>query len=63
MEIEEVAEATYRIEVLIPGARYTFAVYLLVEKEAILIEPGPTAVVPYILDGMKRLGIGEGEVV
>ena len=63
MEIEEVAEATYRIEVLIPGARYTFAVYLLVEKEAILIEPGPTAVVPYILDGMKRLGIGELSVI
>ena len=63
MIIEEVAEATYRIEVQIPGARYIFSVYLLAEKEAILIEPGPTVVVPFILEGMKRLGIEELSVI
>jgi len=63
MVIEEVAETTYRIEAQISGARYIFSVYLLAEKEAILIEPGPTVVVPLILEGMKQLGIKELSVI
>lgn len=55
--IEEVAEDTYRLEVRIPDARYTFSVYLLTGKAPVLIDPGPTVVVPAILEGMERLGL------
>jgi glyoxylase-like metal-dependent hydrolase (beta-lactamase superfamily II) len=57
MKIEEVAEATYRLETILPGARYTFSAYLIRETEGVLIEPGPASMVPYIQEGMKQLGI------
>lgn len=57
MKIEEVAEAIYRLEVQLPGARYIFSVYLIDLNEGILIEPGPASMVPAIREGMKRLGI------
>ncbi|MEE8398613.1 MAG: MBL fold metallo-hydrolase [Desulfobacterales bacterium] len=55
--IEEVAEDTHRLEVRIHDARYIFSVYLLTGKEPVLIDPGPTVVVPAILDAMTQLGI------
>ncbi len=55
--IEEVAEATYRLSVGMEGARDPYSAYLLTEDETVLIEPGPEAMVPSILDGMKRLGL------
>lgn len=55
MKIEEVAEATYRLETTLPGANYTFSTYLLTETEGILIEPGPASMVPSIQEGMKLL--------
>lgn len=57
MRIEQVAEAIYRLEEQLPGARYIFSVYLIDENEGVLIEPGPTSMVPTIQEGMKRLGI------
>ena len=57
MKIEEVAEATYRLETILPGADYTFSVYLIRETGGVLIEPGPASMVPYIQEGMKQLGI------
>jgi len=57
MKIEEVAEATYRLETILPGAFYTFSTYLLRETEGVLIEPGPASMVASIMEGMKQLGI------
>ena len=57
MKIEEVAEATYRLETILPGAHYTFSVYLIRETEGVLIEPGPASMVPSVQEGMKQLGI------
>ncbi len=57
MKIEEVAEAIYRLEVQLPGARYIFSVYLIDDNGGVLIEPGPASMVPAIREGMKRLGI------
>jgi glyoxylase-like metal-dependent hydrolase (beta-lactamase superfamily II) len=57
MKIEEVAEATYRLEAILPRALYTFSVYLIKGTEGVLIEPGPAAMVPFIQEGMKQLGI------
>jgi glyoxylase-like metal-dependent hydrolase (beta-lactamase superfamily II) len=53
--IEEVAENIYRLETPIPGTATVFAVYLIKEPEGVLIEPGPAAAVPSILEGMGRI--------
>ncbi len=57
MIIEEVSEATYRLRAELEDARDPYSVYLLTGDETVLIEPGPAAVIPSILDGMKRLGL------
>lgn len=57
MKIEEIAEKTYRFETPIPGVGLVFSVYLINVDNGILIEPGPSAAVPAIQDGMKQLGM------
>jgi len=59
VELVEVAEATYRWETRLPGARYTFAAYLLTGEEGVLIEPGPAVMVPFIREAMDQLGMQE----
>lgn len=54
-QIEEVAENIYRLETPIPGTTTVFAVYLIKGAEGVLIEPGPAAAVPSILEGMSQL--------
>ena len=57
--VREVAEKIYRLEVQVPGIDRVFAVYLINEEKAVLIEPGPAAVVPSIQKGMKQLRMEE----
>ncbi len=57
IEIEEVGERIYRLETPVPGVDTVFSVYLI--QEGALIEPGPTAAIPSIQEGMKRLGMKE----
>ena len=59
VKIEEVAEGTYRWETRLPGARYTFAAYLLTGEEGVLIEPGPAVMAPFIREAMEQVGIRE----
>ncbi len=59
INIEEVAEQTYRIEVPIPKVDTIFAVYLIHEAKGVVIEPGPATTVPSIQEGMKQLGMKE----
>jgi len=59
VNIEEVAEQTYRIEVLLPKVDTIFAVYFIHKTKGVVIEPGPTATVPSIQEAMKRLGMKE----
>jgi glyoxylase-like metal-dependent hydrolase (beta-lactamase superfamily II) len=59
VNIEEVAEQTYRIEVLLPKVDTIFAVYFIHGTKGIVIEPGPAATVPSIQEVMKRLGMKE----
>ena len=58
IEIEEVAEKTYRLETPVPGVDSVFSVYLIHEGTGVLIEPDPTAAIPSIQEGMKQLGMG-----
>lgn len=63
-EIEEVAEGTYRIETGIPGLPTIFTIYLINEKgNGVLIEPGPTALVPTIEKAIKQIGIRNLEYI
>jgi len=57
--IEEVAENTYRIEVLIPKIDTVFTVYFVREGKGVLIEPGPTSIIPSIQQAMRQLGMAD----
>jgi glyoxylase-like metal-dependent hydrolase (beta-lactamase superfamily II) len=57
--IEEVAEKVYRLETPISGTGAVFAVYLITESGGALIEPGPSAAVPSIREGMDQLEMKE----
>ena len=59
ISIEEVAEQTYRVEIPIPKIDTIFAVYLIQERNGVVIEPGPSATVPSIQEGLKQLGMKE----
>ncbi|MCJ7596314.1 MAG: MBL fold metallo-hydrolase, partial [Desulfobacterales bacterium] len=59
MKIEEVADKTYSVAVQIPRVATPFTVYLICEEEGVLIEPGPTATIPWIQEAMKRLGMAD----
>ena len=57
MKIEEVGDAIYCITASKERVRYTYSVYLLTGDEPVLIEPGPAVMHPWILEGMKQLGL------
>ena len=59
MNIKEVAEKTYRIQVQLPGVFNTFTVYFIQEDKGVVIDPGPTTVVPSIQEALDQLGIKE----
>lgn len=57
ISIEEVAEKTYRFEASIPGVGLIFSIYLIDTDGGILIEPGPSALIPFVQQAMKQLGM------
>jgi len=57
VDVKEVAHKVYRLEASVPGMTTIFAVYLIPESKGVLIEPGPTAAIPSIQEGMKQLGM------
>ena len=59
MQIEEVAEKTYRLETPVPGVGLIFSTYLIDVDSGILIEPGPSTAIPSIQEGMKQVGMQE----
>ncbi len=57
-KLEEVAEATYRLAMGLSQGYLGHSTYFIVgEDRAVLIEPGQSALVPLIRDGIERLGI------
>lgn len=57
-KLEEVAEATYQLAMSLSGGQFGHSTYFIVrEGSAVLIEPGPAALVPLIREGAERLGI------
>jgi len=59
INIDEVAEQTYRIEAPVPEVDAIFTVYFIHETKGVIIEPGPAATIPSIQEGMKQLGMKE----
>lgn len=57
MEIEEVAENTYRIEIFDKRIDSLFAIYFINEGNGVLIEPGPASMIPHIQEALKQLGM------
>ena len=52
VDVKEVANKVYRLEISIHGMDAIFATYLIQESDVVLIEPGPTAAIPSIQEGM-----------
>lgn len=57
MNIKEVAENIFWFEPVFPACHFSLNMYFIREPEGVLIEPGPTALVPFIQDAMKYLGM------
>lgn len=55
--MQEVADGIYRLQTGMNGARDSYAAYVIDADEPVLVEPGPAAVVPAILEGIRRLGV------
>jgi glyoxylase-like metal-dependent hydrolase (beta-lactamase superfamily II) len=57
MNIKEVADKIFWFEPVFPACYLPLNMYFIREPEGVLIEPGPTALVPFIQDAMKYLGM------
>ncbi len=57
MRIEEVADGVLWIAPDVPGSGIVFSSYLIRGEVNVLIEPGPTAAIPSLLEALKSLGI------
>ncbi len=53
----EVAENIYRIQVKLPTLAFACTAYLINDGGGVVVDPGPSAAVPPLLDGMKQLGM------
>jgi glyoxylase-like metal-dependent hydrolase (beta-lactamase superfamily II) len=63
IQLEPVAEDTYRLEEKIPGVDAPFAVYFIKDGAGAIIEPGPAVLVPDILKAAEELGIKKPEYI
>jgi glyoxylase-like metal-dependent hydrolase (beta-lactamase superfamily II) len=61
--VEEIAHDTYRLETHIPGLNPIFSVYFIKDKPSVLIEPGPAAIIPAILEAVKELDLKNLEYI
>jgi len=57
VKVEEVADKIYWFKTTLPAVSIPFAVYLIRESEGVLIEPGPSVIIPSIQEAMEYLGM------
>ena len=57
LNIKEVADKIFRFEPVFPACDTLLNMYFIWEPDGVLIEPGPTALVPHIQEAMKYLGM------
>ena len=58
-KITEVGDRIYQLQVRMEKSTYVYSVYMIHEEQAVLIDPGPAAILPAIEQAMKRIGIGD----
>jgi len=54
---EEISDEIYKVEKEIPGGNNIFTVYFIKGSGNVLIEPGPTIIIPTILKAANEIGI------
>ncbi len=59
IQIDEVAEETYWLQLQINGAPSAFTIYVIKENGGVVIEPGPSALIPGILKALSQLGMSD----
>ncbi|MFC1907157.1 MBL fold metallo-hydrolase [Chloroflexota bacterium] len=59
INIEEVADRTFRLEVAIAQTSWLTTVYFIDNGKGILVEPGPASAIPAIQEAMNKLGMKE----
>jgi glyoxylase-like metal-dependent hydrolase (beta-lactamase superfamily II) len=57
VQLEAVAEETYRLEGKITGVDAVFAIYFIKDGDGAIIEPGPAVLAPVIEQAAGKLGI------
>ncbi|MFC2014976.1 MBL fold metallo-hydrolase [Chloroflexota bacterium] len=61
--VEKITYEIYKLEKKIPGVKDIFAVYFIKDSCNILIEPGPSTMIPAILTAIKEIGIGDFQYI
>jgi len=56
-EIREVGDRIYQIQVWKEGRSYVYSTYIIYEEQAVLIDPGPAAILPAIEKAIKSIGL------
>lgn len=59
MKIQAVADEIYSIEVRIPRVDSLFSIYFIRDGGGVLLDPGPSATIPFIREAMERLGMSD----
>lgn len=61
LEVKEVSSNVFLLEPEIDGIQNAFSIYLIQmnDGKGVIIEPGPTITLPYVLEAMKSLGISD----
>jgi len=63
VNVVRVVDKIYRLTVTLPAIDWPSTTYLLDVGRGVLVEPGPAAVVPFIQEAMKQLGMDELEYI
>ncbi|MFC1926732.1 MBL fold metallo-hydrolase [Chloroflexota bacterium] len=57
VNVKEIAEKVYEVRAEVAGMDDVFSAYIVDKENAVLMEPGPASITPYIQEGMEYLGI------
>lgn len=59
IDVQEVADRTYRFETPVSGIKRTLSAYVIHEEKVVLVDPGPASGIPIIKEVIKQLQINE----
>lgn len=62
-QVQEIVDGVQKVESEVPGMKETFTVYFIKDRSNVLIDPGPSCLVPVILAAAKELGITDFQYI